>query len=117
MISTMVSSSSLSWLVVEAITTFFAVLGGLMVFRGLWIEHKADKDKFSNVDDFRSSKLKKNRGWKMLMWGIQGKTMAKSGVIFPLNQRLSQFADAPIYGISGLEQPQFIVFLGVFLTK
>jgi len=27
----MVSSSSLSWLVVEAITTFFAVLGGLMV--------------------------------------------------------------------------------------
>jgi len=71
----MVSSSSLSWLVVEAITTFFAVLGGLMVFRGLWIEHKADKDKFSTADDFRSSKLKKNRGWKMLMWGIAIETV------------------------------------------
>jgi hypothetical protein len=71
----MVSSSSLAWLTVESITTFFAVIGGLMVFRGLWIEHKADKDEFSDVNDFRLSKLRKNRGWKMLMWGIAIETL------------------------------------------
>jgi hypothetical protein len=48
---------------------------------------------------------------------IQGKTMAKSDVIFPQNQRLSPLGDAPIYGISGSERPQFIVFWGVFSTK
>jgi hypothetical protein len=46
-----------------------------------------------------------------------GKMMVKLGAIFPQNQRLSQLGVAPIYGISGLARPQFIVFFGVFLTK
>jgi hypothetical protein len=52
-----------------------AISGGVLVFRGLWIENKADKDEFLDVDDFRSSKLKKKRGWKMLMWGIALETL------------------------------------------
>src|SRR5208283_1297949 len=75
MISTVFSSSSLSWLVGEFFVSIVAISGGVLVFRGLWIENKADKDEFFDVDDFRSSKLKKKRGWKMLMWGIALETL------------------------------------------
>jgi hypothetical protein len=49
--------------------------------------------------------------------GFRAKRWQKSDVIFPQNQRLSPLGDAPIYGISGSERPQFIVFWGVFSTK
>jgi len=70
MISTVFSSSSLSWLVGEFFISLVAISGGVLVLRGLWIEKKADKEEYLDVDDFRSSKLKSKRGWKMLMWGI-----------------------------------------------
>jgi hypothetical protein len=79
MISTVLSSSSLSWLVGEFFVSIVAISGGVLVFRGLWIENKADKDEFLDVDDFRSSKLRKKHGWKMLMWGIALET-AVAGV-------------------------------------
>jgi hypothetical protein len=79
MISTFFSSDSLSWLVGELLISVVAMLGGMMVFRGLWIEKKADKEVFLNVDDFRSSKLKSKRGWNMLMLGIVVET-AVAGV-------------------------------------
>lgn len=43
------------------------------------MESKADKEEYLNVDDFRSSKLKRIRGWKLLMWGIMVET-AVAGV-------------------------------------
>jgi hypothetical protein len=70
MIPTVFSSDSLSWLVGELLISVVAMLGGLMVFRGLWIEKNADKETFLNVEDFRASKLKSKRGWNILMWGI-----------------------------------------------
>ena len=51
-----------------------AMVGGFMVFWGLWIEKQADKSAFLNVDDFRSSQLKAKRGWNILMWGIAVET-------------------------------------------
>jgi hypothetical protein len=79
MISTAFSSDSASWLVGELIISVVAMIGGMMVFRGLWIEKKADKTGFLNVEDFRSSKLKSKRGWNILMWGIAIET-AVAGV-------------------------------------
>jgi hypothetical protein len=75
MISTVFSSSSLSWLIGEFFVSMVAISGGVLVFRGLWIENKADKDEYLDVDDFRLSKLKKRRGWKMLMLGIALETV------------------------------------------
>jgi hypothetical protein len=80
MISTSVSSSSLSWLVAEFIIIFVAVIGGVLVFRGLWIENQADdalkkEHPESFVDGVKSLKLKSKRGWKMLMWGIAIETV------------------------------------------
>ncbi len=80
MISTVDSSSSLSWLVGEFLIFLVAISGGVLVFRGLWIEKKADEaekkehpDTF--VDEVKSLKLKSKRGWKMLMWGIALETV------------------------------------------
>jgi ABC-type siderophore export system fused ATPase/permease subunit len=69
MILTSASSSSLSWLAVEFITTFVAVIGGVLVFRGLWIENQADdalkkEHPESFVDGVKSLKLKSKRGWR-----------------------------------------------------
>src|SRR3989442_502968 len=70
MILTFVSSASMSWLFWESITLFFAVVGGVVVFCGLWIEKKHSKERYLSAHDFRSSKLKAERGWKLLMIGI-----------------------------------------------
>src|SRR6266702_2279344 len=64
------SSSSLSWLWWEVVFSLLAGAGGIVVFWGLWVEKKAVKDWYGNVADLRSSKLKAQRGWTMLMFGI-----------------------------------------------
>lgn len=70
MILMTISSSSLSWLAWELFFSVMAALGGIIVFWGLWIEKKADKKWYPNVDDFRSFKREAERGWKILMIGI-----------------------------------------------
>jgi hypothetical protein len=74
------SSSSLSWLIGEFFISLVAISGGLLVFRGLWLEKEADEaekkehaDAF--VDQIKSLKLKSKRGWKMLMWGVALETV------------------------------------------
>jgi hypothetical protein len=42
----------------------------MFVFWGLWNEKKADKKEYLDVNDFRSQKLKSERGWRILMIGI-----------------------------------------------
>jgi hypothetical protein len=84
MISTVISSSSLPWLVGEFFIFLVAISGGVLVFRGLWIEKKADESEKKEhldafIDEVRLLKLKSKRGWKMLMWGIALET-AVAGV-------------------------------------
>src|ERR1043166_6570802 len=62
--------SPLSSLWVELVFSVLAGLGGIVVFWGLWVEKKAVKESYRNVEEFRSSKVKAERGWKILMWGV-----------------------------------------------
>jgi hypothetical protein len=44
------------------------------------MEHKAAKEAYPNVDDFRLSKLKTERGWRILMLGIAIEVLTASGL-------------------------------------
>jgi len=75
MFSAVFSSDALSWLVVELVTMFFAMLGGGLVFWVLWKEKKSAKEMFQDIADFRASKKSTGRGWNMLMVGIAIETI------------------------------------------
>src|SRR6266850_4822 len=70
MILMVLSSSSVSWLCWEIVFSLLASGGGVVVFWGLWTEKKAIKEWYRDVVDLRSSKLRAERGWEILMWGI-----------------------------------------------
>ena len=70
MIVASLNSASASWLSWTVLTSLLASIGGVLVFCGLWMEKKAGKKEYLNVDDFRSQKLKAERGWQILMVGI-----------------------------------------------
>jgi len=70
MIVASLNSASASWLSWTVLTSLLASIGGVLVFCGLWMEKKAGKKEYLNVDDFRSQKLKAERGWQILMLGI-----------------------------------------------
>lgn len=62
--------TSLSWLLVESIMALIAASGGIVVFWGLWLEKKAVKDDYASIIEYRASKQKAERGWRILMLGI-----------------------------------------------
>lgn len=80
MISTAFFPNSLSWLIVELISTGLAMIGGAIVFRGLWLEKKATKEWYESAADLTSSKLQAERGWKWLMVGIAIETLVAGAI-------------------------------------
>src|ERR1022692_4525074 len=54
----------------ELIITLLAILGGIIVLLGLWMEHKSAKGWYSNLSDFRKQKKKGEYGYKLVMVGI-----------------------------------------------
>ena len=46
------------------------MVGGMLVLFGLLLEKNADKEEFSNIDDFRLQKLKSKRGVNIVIAGI-----------------------------------------------
>jgi hypothetical protein len=68
LLATSTVSASVSWWDVG--TALLASFGGIVVFWGLWLEKKYEKEAYTNVDDFRFCKSKRERGWKILMLGI-----------------------------------------------
>jgi hypothetical protein len=70
MISTILSSSSASWLLSEAAVAFCAAIGGLIVLRGLWLEGYREKEEFPTIEAFRTFKTMESRGRKWVFWGV-----------------------------------------------
>ena len=58
------SAASMFW------TAFTACVGGVLVFCGLWIEKRAEKEAFADIRDFWRQKRRANLGWWLLMLGI-----------------------------------------------
>jgi len=120
MISTILSSESISWLIAEIITIFFAMVGGILVFWGLRIEKMAENDLSPDIfsEEEKSRRLKAKRGWKLLMLGVfieilvAGFFAAKDGWEIrevqinevrnnPLNQPISDLTATVVLNVDG----------------
>jgi hypothetical protein len=55
-------------------------LGGFAVLRGLWLEYSGEKERYSDIGDFRKSKLRARRGLKRVFWGVAIETVLGFGI-------------------------------------
>ena len=102
MISTVITSSTLSLIWSELIFSLLAGLGGAIVFWGLRLENKANKEEYLSVADFRSSKLLLKRGEKWVRRGVLIEIIL--AILFAANEGWQiwslQPRNRPIYDIS-----------------
>ncbi len=61
---------SVSWFVWQAVIAIIAMLGGVMVFLGLWLEGPPGTGETSDAEAKRLHRVREKRGWKILMLGI-----------------------------------------------
>jgi len=106
---------SVTW--ADVLWTIFFSFGGVVVFVGLWMEKKYDKESYSTIEDFRLSKAKRKSGWLILMSGIALEVMfglahaykdvRQINTIDPLNRNVAEISANVILKLEGTNFEHF----------
>jgi hypothetical protein len=90
-----------------ALRLAFASLGGLLVFAGLWMEHRNPDAIFSNMAAMRRFEWRSQWGWRVLMLGIAVETAVAGWSALdewknnPLNRPISDISAVAIIELKG----------------